>query len=157
MQYVRVLRGLAVGAVAAALATLALWFVALITSDDELTIGATGLDAALGFLWLAGLVFLAALVVALIAETVVALPLFLLFRAVGRLNFGHYLLGGLLASAAAYIAIKGVKFPPRPFVVLGYFLPGLVGAIAFRHAIGWSSNNSLERTSGPAARSPLSS
>ncbi|GMU66324.1 MAG: hypothetical protein AMXMBFR36_25980 [Acidobacteriota bacterium] len=157
MQYLRVLRSLAVGAVAAALATLVLWFFALLTSGDKLATDAAGLEAVWGFLALAGLVFVVALVVAFAAEAFAALPLFLLFRRLGRLTVVHYLLGGLFASAAAYAAIKGIKLPPRPFVVFAYFLPGLVGALAFRHVIGWSSNTSLERTSGPAARSPLSS
>ena len=157
MQHLRVLRSLAIGAVAAALTTLGLWFFALFTSADQLTTEATGLEAAWSFLVLAALVFVVALCIALAAEAFVALPLFLLFRRLGRLTVVHYLIGGLLASAAAYVAIKGIKLPPRPFVVLAYVLPGLVGAIAFRHVIGWSSNNSLERTSGPAARSPLSS
>ena len=92
------------------------------------------------------------------AAILLGIPAVILLLRAKRFSFWSALaLGAALgAVVASYVQLTIVPVSVS-WSLLYCVLPGAAGAACFWWVGGWSANNSLQRTIGPAARLPLSS
>lgn len=119
-----------------ALSVMPLWAVA-VALNANIPKAMSSAEIATRFAPLGCVVFAMALILATAAEILVGLPLFFIFRRLGRLSLPTFLFGGLVAAIAGCAFVMWLDTWYLPYSFFGYSIPGLVGGLAFGYVGGW--------------------